>query len=102
MGIEYYSYKLRASLSNLTIYSTYKIYTVLEVIIHMKDKIQRVTSYTSAYGIKIYEREQYHAASKEWYIIGDCSPSKKYLEAQVNHHNTLIDWQCLPSSTILR
>lgn len=58
----------------------------------MTDKKQRITSYKSAYGIRVYEIEQYNKELNEWFIVGDCCPSKLHLTPQVEHHNLCVEY----------
>lgn len=53
----------------------------------MTNKTQRITSYMSASGFIIYETEQYHKASKQWHIVGDCSVSKGLVQLMIDQHN---------------
>jgi hypothetical protein len=61
----------------------------------MKNKLihemQRITSYISAYGLTIYETEQYNENSKEWYIVGDSYTDLKIITGMMDLHNMLID-----------
>lgn len=70
-------------------YSNIGWLVVLSIYIYiMKDKTQRVSSYVSAYGITIYEVEQYNKACDAWFIVGDCSESREWIEWQVNDNNS--------------
>ena len=55
--------------------------------VYMQDRFQIVTSYTSGTGLIVYEVHQYHKASNRFYIVGDCSTSKKLIESRVELHN---------------
>jgi hypothetical protein len=52
-----------------------------------KNNKQRITSYISGAGLKIYEIEQYNADTDRWYIVGDCSQYLPWMIYQVNEHN---------------
>jgi len=58
----------------------------------MKHGTQKVTSYRTASGIKVYEIKQYNSKDDHWYIVGSCSPSKVYLQMQVDHNNLLVEY----------
>lgn len=49
--------------------------------------IERIYSYVSGAGLTIYGREYYHAPSKTWYIVGDCSENKDFIKAQIELNN---------------
>jgi len=53
-------------------------------------KIQRIISYVSGMGIKVYETEQYNQYVKEWYIVGDCSTNEDLIIARINHYNFIL------------
>ena len=53
----------------------------------MIDKTQRLTSYISNAGVHVFEREQYNAKTKQWYIVDNSSTSETYLQIQVDRHN---------------
>jgi hypothetical protein len=59
----------------------------METILH---KTQRIISYISAYGLTVYETEQYNQYTNDWYIVGDSSTSLEYITSQMNHHNLLL------------
>lgn len=61
----------------------------------MKDKTQRLTSYISGAGLTVYEIEQYHAASNDWYIVGDCSTDKAYMQGHIDLNNTKVAYQTM-------
>jgi hypothetical protein len=51
------------------------------------DKQQRMTSYVSSTGLKVYETEQYNADCNDWFLVGDSSTNKKYVETMIDWHN---------------
>jgi hypothetical protein len=48
---------------------------------------QRMSSYISASGARVYEREQYNAQTKHWYIVGDCHTNEVYIKDCIDLHN---------------
>jgi hypothetical protein len=54
----------------------------------IQDKQQRITSYVSASGLRVYETEQYNKDTDEWYIVGDGSTNKDYILSMIDSHNT--------------
>jgi len=55
----------------------------------MKNKTQRIKSYISGAGLKVYEAEQYNKQTNSWYIVGDCSTNKKFIQVHINLHNLI-------------
>jgi len=53
----------------------------------MKDKTQRLTQYKSGAGLTVYGAEQYNASARDWFIVGDCTLDKKYIQATIKLHN---------------
>ena len=55
-----------------------------------KDKTQRINSYISGAGLTVYEVEQYNIKSNDWYIVGDCSTNKVYIDSAIALHNFML------------
>jgi hypothetical protein len=53
----------------------------------MFDKMQKISSYISGYGIRVYQIEQYNKACDDWFIVGDCSVNIEYIAYEVEKHN---------------
>lgn len=51
------------------------------------DGQQRIKSYISGAGKKVYETEQYNAKIKDWSIVGDVTTSQKLAQSTVDHNN---------------
>jgi hypothetical protein len=68
----------------------------------MIDKMQKISSYVSGHGLRVYEIEQYNEQCKDWFIVGNCSENIEYIAHQVEKHNQEIaftrEWvsQCIP------
>ena len=54
---------------------------------------ERLSSYVSACGITVYEREFYHEESDTWYICGDSSTNRELIEAEIKHNNLLLQYK---------
>jgi len=52
------------------------------------DKTQRITSYVCAYGLYVYEIEQYNLESNEWYPVGDSSTDKNLIITMIECNNS--------------
>ena len=51
------------------------------------DRIQRISSYISGCGLKVYEIEQYNKSVDTWYTVGNSSQCKDWIVSQIQHHN---------------
>ena len=53
----------------------------------MTDKIQKRIAYVSGSNVIVYETLQYNADSWEWYIVGDSSLNKTFIDSEIARHN---------------
>jgi hypothetical protein len=37
--------------------------------------------------VKVYEVLQFNKAVEDWFIVGDCSENKRFIESEVELHN---------------
>ena len=59
---------------------------------YMEDKIQKITSYVSGHGLRVYEIEQYNKQCNDWFIVGNCSTDAESIASLVELHNTRIKY----------
>lgn len=53
----------------------------------MIDNMQKITSYVSGTGLKVYEVEYYHKPSDNWYKVGDAYLNLEYVRTVVELNN---------------
>lgn len=52
-----------------------------------QNRTQRIRSYKSGVGLMVYGIEQWNAPARDWYIVGDSSTNKAYIEDKIEQNN---------------
>ena len=52
-----------------------------------KDQTQRIYSYTAGSGLTMYGTKEYNAHCNAWFIVGDVSENKDFIEAMIENHH---------------